>query len=100
MGRLAAIKLGIVKRVNRTRTLPPKLRKVPKPVLKETGLFDALPEDLQKELGLLEANDSLRLSEKEKKRRKQSETKTNRSSQLRRRIDESSYPETIPPIKQ
>ena len=97
--RLAAIKLGIVKRVNRTRTLPPKLRKVPKPVLKETGLFDSLPKDLQEELGLLDPKDSLKLSEKEKNRRKQIKTTPSRSSQVRRRIDESSFHATQAPAR-
>ena len=97
--RLAAIKLGIVKRVNRTRTLPPKLRKVPKTVLRETGLFNSLPEDLQKELGLIDTKENLKLSKKEKDRGKQTKTAPRRSSEIRRRIDEASYPATQAPAR-
>ena len=89
--RLSAIKLGIIKRVNRTRTLPPKLRKVPKAVLQETGLFDTLPTDLQKELGLLNAKTSKSSDEK----------KTSLffpSSKLRRRIDDQWYPVRRKPL--
>lgn len=83
--RLSAIKLGIIKRVNRTRTLPPKLRKVPKAVLQETGLFDTLPKDLQKELGLLNAQISKSSEEKET-------SSFFPNSKLRRRIDDQWYP--------
>ena len=83
--RLSAIKLGIIKRVNRTRTLPPKLRKVPKAVLQETGLFDTLSKDLQKELGLLNAQISKSSEEKET-------SSFFPTSKLRRRIDDQWYP--------
>ena len=97
--RLAAIKLGIVKRVNRTRTLPPKLRKVPKTVLRETGLFDSLSEDLKKELGLIGPKETPKLSQKEKEKQKQTKTAPRRSSEIRRRIDEASYPATQAPAR-
>ena len=89
--RLSAIKLGIIKRVNRTRTLPPKLRKVPKAVLQETGLFNTLPTDLQKELGLLNAQTSKSLEEKET-------SSFFPNSKLRRRIDDQWYPVRRKPL--
>ena len=99
--RLDAIKLGILKRVNRTRTLPPKLRKVPKPVLKETGLFDNLPEDLQIELGLLDPNTNSQSSSEKNSRAANIETTIPRSSsQLRRRIDNNSYSVARRPLRE
>ena len=89
--RLSAIKLGIIKRVNRTRTLPPKLRKVPKAVLQETGLFETLPTDLQKELGLLNAQTSKSSEEKET-------SSFFPKSKLRRRIDDQWYPVRRKPL--
>lgn len=53
--RLAAIKRRILKRVNETGTLPPRLRKVPNSVLKQIRLFDKLPKNLQVQLGLVDA---------------------------------------------
>ena len=99
--RLDAIKLGILKRVNRTRTLPPKLRKVPKPILKETGLFDKLPEDLRIQLGLLDPNSNSKSSTEKNDKAVNIETIVPRgSSQLRRRIDNDWYTVTRRPIRE
>ena len=56
--KLASVKSAILRRVKKTRTLPPKLRKVPRKVLKETGIFDTLAKDLQTELGLINTVES------------------------------------------
>ena len=99
--RLDAIKLGILKRVNRTRTLPPKLRKVPKPILKETGLFDKLPTDLLKELGLLDPNSNSKSSSEKNVKAGNIKTSLPRSSsQLRRRIDNNSYSVPRRPLRE
>ena len=41
-----------IQRVNRTGTLPPRLKSVPPKVLKNTGLFDSLPRAIQEILGI------------------------------------------------
>ena len=56
---LSANELKFIRRVNRTGTLPPKLARVPKPVLKNTGLFDDLPDALLIGLGLEELIDRI-----------------------------------------